>query len=60
MVLDELAQPALAVEGALGTAEDVVAVREEACAIGGRVCRDVEDVPDVGGDGEGGPLQGEA
>lgn len=57
MVLDELAQPALAVEGALGAAEDIVAVREETRAVSGGVCCDVEDVPDVGGDGEGGPLQ---
>lgn len=60
MVLDNLGQAALAVQDALGRAEDVVRVREEAGEVGRRRGGDVEDVPDVGDDGEGGPLEGEA
>lgn len=60
VVLDDLGQAALAVEDALGGAEDVVAVGEEAGEVGGGAGGDVEDVPDVGDDGERGPLDGEA
>lgn len=58
VVFDKLAEPGLTVEGALGGPEDVVAVRKET----GEVCwgggGDVENVPDVGDCGEGGPLEG--
>lgn len=60
VVLDDLGEPALAVEDALGGAEDVVAVGEQAGEVGGGVGGDVEDVPDVGDHGEGGPLEGQA
>lgn len=60
VVLDNLGQAALAVQDALGRAEDVVRVREKAGEVGRRRGGDVEDVPDVGDDGEGGPLEGEA
>jgi hypothetical protein len=59
-VLDELTQRRLAVQRALGAAEDVVAVGEEGGLVGGRVGGNVEDVPDVGGDGERRVLEGEA
>lgn len=58
MVLYQLAQPSFTVEDSLGGAEDVVAVREQAGGVGGGVRGDVENVPDVGDDGEGGPLEG--
>lgn len=60
MVLDDFREAALAVQDALGGPQDVVAVRQQASQVGGGVGRDVEDVPDVGDDGQGGPLQGEA
>lgn len=47
-------------EDALGGTKDVIAVWQEAGEIGGGVGGDVEDVPDVGYYGEGGPLEGEA
>lgn len=60
MVLDNLRQPALTVEDTLGRAEYVVAVGQQAGQVGGGVGGDVEDVPDVGHHGEGGPLEGKA
>lgn len=60
MVIDELAEAALAVQRPLRATENVVAVGQQAGEVGGRFGRDVEDVPDVGGDGERRPLQGEA
>ena len=44
----------------LGSADNVVAVGQEAGGVGGGVGDHVEDVPDVFCDGEGGPLEGEA
>ena len=43
---------------AFGRADYVVAVWEEAGGVGGGGGDDVEDVPDVFGGGEGGPLEG--
>lgn len=60
VVFHELAQPALAVERALGAAKDVVAVRQEPRGVGRGVSGNVQDVPDVCRDREGRPLQGEA
>lgn len=60
MVFYQLGEAGFAVEDALGGAEDVIAVGEEAGGVGGGVGGDVEDVPDVGDDGERGPLEGEA
>ncbi len=60
VVLDQLAQAALAVQHALGGAQDVVAVGEQAGGVGGRVGGHVEHVPDVGDDRDGRPLQGQA
>lgn len=56
VVLDQLAQAAFTMEDALGGAEDVVAVGEQAGEVGGGVGGNVEDVPDVGHDRQRCPL----
>jgi hypothetical protein len=48
------------VQHALGGAQDVVAVGEQAGGVGGRVGRHIENVPDVGDDSDGRPLKGQA
>jgi hypothetical protein len=59
-VFDEFAEPGFAAHKALGTADYVVAVGEQAGDVGGGVGGYVEDVPYVFGEGEGGPLEGNA
>jgi hypothetical protein len=56
-VLYELTEGSFAVERALWASEDVVAVWEERGGVGRGVCGDVEDVPDVGGEGDGRVLE---
>jgi hypothetical protein len=60
IVLNELREARLAVDEALRAADDVVAVGKQPGGVGGRVRRDVQDVPYVFCDGERGPLEGEA
>lgn len=60
VVFDELAEAGFAAHDARGGADDVVAVGQQAGGEGGRVGENVQDVPDVFGAGERGPLQGEA
>lgn len=59
VVVDQLAEPGFAVHVALGRADDVVPVRQQARVVGGRVRDHVEDVPDVLRGRDGGPLQRE-
>lgn len=56
VVVDELGEAGVAADDAGGGADDVVGVGQQARGGGGRVREDVEDVPDVFGAGEGGPL----
>ena len=58
MIFYEFAEATFAVQDAFGRAENIVAVGKEAGVVGGRVRWDVEDVPNVRGEGEGGPLEG--
>lgn len=60
MIFYELAEAAFAVQDTFRGAEDVVAVWEESREIGGGVGGHVEDMPDVGDDGDGCPLESEA
>lgn len=56
-VLNQLSQSRLASNEPFRTADHVVAVREEACNVGGGVRNHIEDVPDVFDAGERHPLQ---
>jgi hypothetical protein len=47
VILDKFPEAALAVQYAFRTAQNVVAIRQEAGEIGRRACWDIEDVPDV-------------
>ena len=58
VVFDQFAQPGFVVHEAGGRSDYVVAVREEAGGGGGGGRHHVQDVPDVFGGGEGGPLEG--
>lgn len=60
VVLNQLAQTPFAMQHALRGAQDVVAVGKQAGRVGGRVGGHVEHVPDVGDDGDGRPLEGQA
>lgn len=60
VVFDKLAQATFAVQHALGGAQDVVAVGEQAGGVGGGVGGHIENVPDVGDDRDGRPLKGQA
>lgn len=59
MVFDDFREARLAVEDAFGGAQDVIRVGEQTGQVGGRVGRDIEDVPYVGYDREGCPLESE-
>lgn len=56
-IFNEFAQTRLATHKAFRAADHVVTVRKQACYVGRRVGNDIENVPNVFGDGEWRPLQ---
>lgn len=55
-IVDQFTQAGITADQAFGTANHVVTVRQQTSYIGGRVRNHIENVPDILGDGQRGPL----